>query len=132
MFDSCKNTKAQGNIGMGVAIAYYSVNNYTVSIPLTDSQSYDFIIEKEGILYKVQVKTSSFKTKYGIYNVALKTCGGNQSSYNVKCLDKTKIDYLFVMCSDGVCYNIPASAIAGKGNSINMGKNVEEYRVKII
>ena len=45
MFENCKNTKEQGNIGLGCAIQYFSQNLYTVSWPLNDSQDYDLIIE---------------------------------------------------------------------------------------
>ena len=37
------NSKRQGNIGIGAAIAWFTVHGYTVSIPLTDSQDYDLI-----------------------------------------------------------------------------------------
>ena len=33
---------------------------------------------KNGILNTVQVKSTSCKTKYGIYQVALKSCGGTK------------------------------------------------------
>ena len=45
MFRECKNTKEQGNIGLGVAIQYFTQNLYTVSLPLNDSQDYDLIVE---------------------------------------------------------------------------------------
>lgn len=129
MFKNCINTKTQGNIGMSVAIAYYTVSGYNVSIPLTDNQKYDFIIEKENMLFKVQVKTSSYKTRYGVYNVGLKTCGGNKSGNTLKYLDKTKIDFLFVLCDDGSCYNIPSHEITSSGGTLNMGKLMNKFKV---
>lgn len=42
--------KEKGNSGLGMAIAYFSTNNYTVSIPLNDTQDYDLVIEKNNIL----------------------------------------------------------------------------------
>lgn len=42
-----KTNKEKGNSGLGVAIAYFSTNGYTVSIPLNDTQDYDLIVEKE-------------------------------------------------------------------------------------
>lgn len=32
--------KEKGNSGLGIAIAYFSINGYTVSIPLNDTQDY--------------------------------------------------------------------------------------------
>ena len=40
--------KEKGNTGLGIAIAYYSSNGYTVSIPLNDTQDYDLIIDKNN------------------------------------------------------------------------------------
>lgn len=51
------NTRKQGDIGTSFAIAYFCSNGYTVSIPISDSQPYDLVIEKSGILQRVQVKT---------------------------------------------------------------------------
>ena len=41
--------KEKGNSGLGMAIAYFSSNGYTVSIPLNDTQDYDLVIEKDKI-----------------------------------------------------------------------------------
>ena len=53
------SNKEKGNTGLGIAIAYYSANGYTVSIPLNDTQDYDFIVDKDNILKKIQVKATS-------------------------------------------------------------------------
>ena len=73
-----KTNKEKGNTGLGIAIAYYSMNGYTVSIPLKDTQDYDLIVDKNNILKKVQVKATSCKTRYNKYQVALKSCGGTK------------------------------------------------------
>ena len=68
--------KEKGNSGLGLAIAYFTTKGYTVSIPLNDTQDYDLIIDKNNELKRVQVKSTGCKTKYGNYQVALKSCGG--------------------------------------------------------
>lgn len=70
--------KEKGNTSLGIAIAYYASNGYTVSIPLNDTQDYDLIVDKENLLKRVQVKSTGCKTKYGNYQVALKSCEGNK------------------------------------------------------
>ena len=70
--------KEKGNTGLGIAIAYYTSNGYTVSIPLNDTQDYDLIVDKNSDLKKVQVKATSCKTKFGNYQVSLKSCGRNE------------------------------------------------------
>ena len=66
-----KTNKEKGNTGLGIAIAYYSMNGYTVSIPLNDTQDYDLIVDKNNILKKVQVKATSCKTRYNKYQLSL-------------------------------------------------------------
>lgn len=73
--------KEKGNTGLGFAIAYFTSNGYTVSVPLNDTQDYDLIIEKDNILETVQVKSTGCKTKYNVYQVALKSCGGTKGSH---------------------------------------------------
>ena len=56
LMPNCKNTKIQGSIGLGQAIACFTKLGYIVSVPLNDSQDYDLIVEIDNKLYKVQVK----------------------------------------------------------------------------
>ena len=70
--------KEKGNSSLGIAIGYYSSNGYIVSIPLNDTQDYDLIVDKDSVIKKVQVKSTACKTKYGSYQVALKSCGGTK------------------------------------------------------
>ena len=44
------SNKEKGNAGLGIEIAYYSANGYTVSIPLNDTQDYDLVVDKDNIL----------------------------------------------------------------------------------
>jgi hypothetical protein len=68
-----KNSKKQGDVGMGVAIGYFAARGITVCIPLTDSQDYDLVIDLDDVLKKVQVKTTTSKagTRRG-YDVHLR------------------------------------------------------------
>lgn len=132
MFENAINSKKQGDIGMCYAIAYYSKMGYTISIPITDSQDYDLIVEtSDKEIKKVQVKTTYCKTKYGIYTVSLRTTGGNKSGNTSKKMNKDYIDWLFILTDSGDTYNIPTSSINGTG-SINLGDNYQEYKVFLI
>jgi HJR/Mrr/RecB family endonuclease len=62
--------KQKGNTSLGIAIAYFSANGYTVSIPLNDTQDYDLVIEKDSVLQTFQVKSSACKNKAGNYQLA--------------------------------------------------------------
>ena len=53
---------------------------WTVSIPITDSQDYDLLVENtDNNILKVKLKPVDNLTEGGTYQVSLKTCGGNKS-----------------------------------------------------
>lgn len=120
-----KNSKKQGDWGVGEAIAYFTRTGATVCIPLTDSQEYDLVVEIEGKLQRVQVKSSTYKTPHKIYSVSLTTKGGNQSYNTVKGMDKSKVDLLFISTPEGN-YLMP---VKGLGNSVNLGTKYEQYKL---
>lgn len=122
-----KTNKEKGNFGLGMAIAYFTLNSYTVSIPLNDTQDYDLIVEKNNIFQSVQVKTTGCKTKYGNYQVALKSCGGTKGK-TYKTLIDTKVDLLFAVTTDMSMYLIPINEIKNK-STLNLSKEYEKYRV---
>ena len=131
MFEKCKNTKQQGNIGLGSAIQYFTENFYTVSLPLNDSQDYDLIIEdRDGTLKKVQVKTSAQKTSHDTYQVNLRVSGGNaKQNYIRKQGNEIIYDLLFILCDNGDRYLIPKEIIKNLVNCITVGKLYTEYKL---
>ena len=131
MFENVINSKKQGVVGMCYAIAYYSKLGWTVSIPITDSQDYDLLVENtDNNILKVQVKTSRYLTEGGTYQVSLKTCGGNKSGQTIKKMDKNYIDLVFVLVDDGSCYSIPTERIESSG-SMNLGDKYSEFKVSL-
>lgn len=98
------------------------------TIPVTDSQDYDLIVDTGTKLLKVQVKTTTQISEHGIYIVSLKTCGGNKSGHTTKTFDNNQSDLLFVLTGD--CYSIPRDAITSK-NTINLGEKVLMYKVSL-
>lgn len=131
MLENVINSKKQGDVGMCYAIAYYSRLGWTVSIPITDSQDYDLLVENtDNNILKVQVKTSRYLTEGGTYQVSLKTCGGNKSGQTIKKMDKNYIDLVFVLVDDGSCYSIPTEKIESSG-SMNLGDKYSEFKVSL-
>ena len=119
--------KEKGNTGLGIAIAYYTSNGYIVSIPLNDTQDYDLVVEKDNKLSKVQVKATSCKTKYGIYQVALKSCGGTKGK-TYKTVIETNIDELFILTEDLNIYILLIEEIKNR-STLNICNKYERYRV---
>jgi hypothetical protein len=127
MFDNCKNSKQQGDMGLGQAIAWFSSNGYTVSLPLTDSQAYDLVVD-DGTLKRVQVKTTGYKSPNNNYVVGLKTCGGNQSFHTTKLFNNELVELLFILTNAGEKYLIPTSELVPK-SSIHLSSTYNKYRI---
>ena len=122
------SNKEKGNTGLGIAIAYYSANGYTVSIPLNDTQDYDLIVDKDNVLKKVQVKATSCKTKYDKYQVSLKSCGGTKGK-TYKTVIETNIDELFIVTDTMNIFIIPIEVIKNK-STINLCEKYEKYEIQ--
>lgn len=120
--------KEKGNTGLGIAIAYYSANGYTVSIPLNDTQDYDLIVDKDNVLKKVQVKATSCKTKYDKYQVSLKSCGGTKGK-TYKTVIENNIDELFIVTDTMNIFIIPIEVIKNK-STINLCEKYEKYKIQ--
>lgn len=108
-----ENNKSKGRFGLTMAIAYYGYKGYTISVPLNDTQDYDIVIDDEERLQKVQVKCTGSLDEYGIYHVSLKSSGGTKGKLYKRVKD-TKIDRVFVVCTNGWMFDIPMSAITQK------------------
>ena len=124
-----RTNKEKGNFGLGMAMAYYTSKGYTVSIPLNDTQDYDLIVDKDNILKKVQVKSTSCKTKYGNYQVALKSCGGTKG-ITYKTIIETNVDELFILLENMKMYILPIKEITNK-STLNICSKYEKYKITI-
>ena len=111
----------QGNIGLGKAISYFTSQSIPVSIPLNDTQKYDLIIDVDGILSRVSVKTSRY--------VLLKNCGGSSGKSKSRPFDNKSCDYVFVLTGDDKMYLIPSNKINAK-SAISIGNKYTEFEVK--
>jgi hypothetical protein len=90
------NTKQQGDIGVAMAIAYYTSQGHVVSVPLTDNARYDLLVEIDEEFVRVQCKCTGYSSPYGSFIVSLRTNGGNRSGQTVKKISKDECDQLFV------------------------------------
>lgn len=96
------NNKDYGNIGEAHAITYYVKQGYLVSKPIFDNAKYDLIVDKNGKLERVQVKTSRFKLSNGKYKVNFRTMGGNRSGTGkVSKISSEYVDTIFIYLDDG-------------------------------
>ena len=79
------------------------------------------IVEKDHELYKVQVKTTTYKNEHGTYIVGLANRYGDK-------FDGSKVDYLFIVTAEYEMYLIPTGGDF-PGSRIALGKNKDEFRV---
>lgn len=119
--------KEKGNSALGIAIAYFSTNGYIVSIPLNDTQDYDLIVDKNNKVEKIQVKSTGCITKYGKYQVALKSCGGTKGKM-YKTVIETNIDKVFIVDKEKNMYLIPKDLIGNK-STINLCEKYSKFKV---
>jgi hypothetical protein len=126
------NTKQQGDVGVAMAIAYYTKAGYGVSTPLTDNLRYDLIVDDGTGLQRVQVKTTFYvPTTTTSYEVNFKTSGGNQSWNKIrKNISEDETELVFVYCGDGAMYEFPAKVVAGK-DKMRLSKQLEQYRIEL-
>lgn len=116
MILNCNSDK--GRAGLLLGMTWFGTNGYTISLPLNDTQWYDFVAEKDGKFYTVQCKFTTTKNK----EIPLYNCGGGRGKVYDRVLSHP-VDYLF--CSDGIDYwVIPVEEIrkAGNNNAIHLRK----------
>lgn len=122
------NPRKQGDAGMGIAIGWFACAGYTVCLPLTDSQPYDLIVDDgQHGLQRVSVKSTT-QLKREIYQVGLRTQGGNKSQFTIRHFDNLGVELLFVACGNGDRYLIPASEIVSR-SYIALGQKYSRFRV---
>ena len=100
----------------GRAIAYYTAKCIPVMLPLNDTQKYDLVVDKDGQLQRVSVKTTQGMNKNNTYYVVqLKNCGGASSKSTIRHFDNTTCDIVFIVTVEGTMYEIPSSLINVSG-----------------
>lgn len=122
------NTNSKGNIALGKAISYFTEQEYTISVPLNDSQWYDLIVEKDGVFQTVQVKYTSEKPYDNSYCCSLKTTSGS-SRKKLYSVTETPVDLLFCYCDNGWMFNIPVKEIKNK-STISLFEEKSKYSNK--
>jgi hypothetical protein len=117
------NTLRQGGLGLARAIYEYQKAGYTACVPLIDAQDYDLVVEKEGVFYSVQCKTTSQKCKLrngslseDRFEVSLRSIKTNTKETVIK--KRGTYDLLFVLCENGDCYSIPAKDLPKSSTTV--------------
>lgn len=133
------NTVSIGDIGESVAIMKFIKNGFTVSKPLSNNSRYDLIVEKNNILYKVQVKTTQNIKDEVKMDFALKTTNYSKGEWKSTGYTSNEIDLFFLYCiendwcglyivNEDIPKNITVRLKPPKNNQIkgiNLAENLE-------
>lgn len=104
--------KEIGRIGLSMAINYFTIQGYTISLPLNDTQWYDMVVEKNKQFYTIQCKATMTQDS----SISLKSCGGTKGKAYDSIIDHPELDYLFCVNKDFNCWLIPVKDIIQAGN----------------
>ena len=115
------NTKELGDMAVGNAISYFISNKYEVCLPIGDKRDYDFLVEKNGEIKRVQVKFAGISSR-GKCVAGLRITGGNQSFNYSRKYKKNSFDILFVYTGRGQKYVLPWSHVLCR-NEISIENN---------
>jgi len=120
--------KISGKGAVGIAIAYYSLRGM-VSIPLSPC-AYNLLFDDGKDIYKINVISCSYKTKYGVYTAAIRTMGGNHPGQVCKKFDPSTCDIVFIVNNDFDIFAIPSSEIKSE-RQISLSV-YEEYKIRFL
>ncbi len=88
-------TQKKGDLAVACAIATFTKMNYDVLIPLTESASYDLVVDTGLELKRVQVKFT------GAEEVDLRRIHSNSQGYVVKKTKENSYDWLYIFSGSG-------------------------------
>ena len=128
------NRKNIGRIGLSMAINYFTLQGYTVSLPMNDTQWYDIVVEKDGKFETVQCKATQTKEN----TIDFRSTGGTNGKVYDNLLNHSELDYLFCVNKDLDMWLIPIKDITTtrqitlrtEPNKNNQGFQTYKYRVR--
>src|SRR5688572_9707409 len=93
-----RTTQRKGDVAVAQAVVTFTRLGFDVLLPLTESAAYDLVVEKEGVLSRVQVRFASGG------EVDLRRIHSNSKGYVVKKTPTGAYDWLYVLTQDGKEY----------------------------
>lgn len=126
------NSKNKGDISEAMILTRFLELNIPVSIPFSDNESYDLIIDINGILKKVQVKTGRLRNGVIIFN----TCNSINTNIIKNRKEESyigKVDYICMYCPDTKeCYMLDVINCGEFKTSlrVNETKNIQSKYIK--
>lgn len=112
------STKRKGFITEEKIKLWFFERGWSVSVPLGDDDRYDFIVDFNGKLLRMQSKTANLKRTKGCLNICTSSCHSNNTSNYRKQYSKDEIDFFCTLNPEtGKIYLIPVEEC---GNEFNL------------
>lgn len=108
--------KYKGNLTELLCLAAFTKLGYQVSIPYGDHARYDFIVDIDNALYRIQCKTSSIED-LGVYSFSCRSTAANHSRAASRSYTKEEIDFFATIIEDK-CYLIPIEETGGSSKRL--------------
>ena len=118
----------QGRIGLVNAIRDLTMMDYVVSVPLVDNQPYDLVVEIDGILNKVSVKSTRSKSNTGYPTVQVGDIRSNKTTNVVRKFDPSKSDYLYIYAIGVGSWLIPSNCVL-VGRMLTVDSRFDRFRI---
>ena len=121
-----------GDKAVAIAIAYYTLEGYQVSVPLSDTTKYDIVVDNGVKLNRVQVKSSKSYSDHDSPIVTLSTQGGNQSWGGViSYISSDNVEEVFVYhIEEKRSWRIPVSLCENK-RKLTLTSKLDQYIVEL-
>lgn len=106
------NSKYKGNITELECMLAFMKLGYNVLTPYGDCERYDFVVDINNKLYKIQSKTSSSDDDGASFKFSCRSCNRKDGAIIHHTYTKEEIDY-FVTIFDRTVYLIPVEECGG-------------------
>ena len=123
------NSKKIGNITELKTMLEFAKLGYNVLTPYGDCERYDFVVDINGTLYKMQSKTATSKDNGDTFKINCRSCHRKAGKVIHHIYTEEEIDF-FVTWFNDECYMIPVSECGSdKKLRLNPSKNNQEANV---
>jgi PD-(D/E)XK endonuclease len=123
--------REQGDIGELSAMEWLASKGAHIYVPVGHSPDVDLVAQIDGVVLRVEVKTSTHRRDDDRWSVVISTRGGNQSWTGlVKYFDSGRCDYLFVHVGDGRRWFIPTGALGCTSGLTLGGPKYAEFEIE--
>jgi Holliday junction resolvase-like predicted endonuclease len=123
--------REQGDIGELSAMEWLASKGAHIFVPVGHSPDIDLVAEIDGVVLRIEVKTSTQRRGENKWAVHIATKGGNQSWNGlVKHFDRRRCEYLFVHVGNGQRWFIPTGALDCVSSLTLGGPKYSEFEIE--